>query len=564
MVLGIKSIPAYATKPVTLLCGYFFFIALFIGLSGNFPLNDDWAYGLAVKALLSEQQFLMPTVCAPGFAHVILGAAACSLFGYSFVVLRCLTLIIALAGTLAFYFLLKEIKIRPWEAAFLTLVYAANPLMLNLYFSFMSDISALTATVVYFLCLLRAVNRNSMRYAAAALCAMLLAISVRQSAIIFLPCNFALFTVASNHKLSRWLAWLSLLLPCLAYQGVDYWLLHRFKIGNDYEMTKAGHLAFMNIVFNYPSKAIQDILIGFGQASCYIALFIGPLLLAFATDFFKLAKKRTGYTLFVLLTAALLLLPSVCQFILVEHRLMPYNNNLLRLPTIGALGIIGLEIPPWRHGYYTTITVIAYFLAWVFISVVLACLLKLPTFFAKLSLKAKTTTFIFGLAGFTSVAFATLETIVRCSDRYYLITLVPVIVAFALIGRRLQIKFLSVLPLISLLIIGAYGILAIQDYVNWNRARWSGLNHLEEQGISYKDIDGGAEYNILRSNRAIYSRTWRGKAPRKNWRWWPIYGEKYIVSFSTIPDYEVVERIPFWSSLTFSTKEVLILKKTKL
>ncbi|MBY0358820.1 MAG: hypothetical protein K2W82_12520 [Candidatus Obscuribacterales bacterium] len=552
--------PSITIKPITLICGYFVFLAIFVGLNGNFPLNDDWAYGLAVDTFLHEHRFLMPTVCAPGFTHILLGAAACSIFGYSFVTLRCLTLLVAVIGALAFYLLLKEIRMRPWEAAFLTFLYAANPLMLNIYFSYMSDVSALTATNIYLLCLLRAVNRKSTPYATASLFALLIAISIRQSAVIFLPCNLALFSLRNKNRLNIWLIASSLILPCLAYYGVDHWLLTRFKIGHDYELARAAHTAFIQSFFTAPLNAWQATLVGFGQACCYVALFIAPVLIAFATSFFISIKKQKKRFLLLFILAALLLLPSIHQLIYVEHKLMPFNNNLLRLPTIGALGIIGLEMEPWRHGYHTILTVLAYILALIFVVICLACLFYLPTFIAARNLKQKNATWICWLAGYIGLAFSTLETAVRCSDRYYLIVLMPIIMAFALIIRRLKVRLLTAVPIACLVFMVLYGTLAVQDYLNWNRARWLGLERLEQQGINHKEIDGGAEYNILRSKRAIYNSTYRGPAPHCDWRWWPIYGEKYIVSFSPIPNYEIIQRIPFWSSLTFSNKEILILK----
>ena len=95
-----------------------------------------------------------------------------------------------------------------------------------------------------------------------------------------------------------------------------------------------------------------------------------------------------------------------------------------------------------------------------------------------------------------------------------------------------------------------------------NRARWACIAKLEAKGLTYTDIDGGAEYNIVR-NMKVYSSDYRGESPRRDWRWWPINGERYIVSFSTIPDYDLVDQADYYSLLTQSKHSVYVLKKAK-
>ncbi|MFA7336411.1 MAG: hypothetical protein WC028_06470 [Candidatus Obscuribacterales bacterium] len=65
-----------------LLIGAFYIVALLvIGVGGDFPLNDDWAYAEGVRHLLQGEGLIMPNVCAAGIAHVALGFVATKLLG---------------------------------------------------------------------------------------------------------------------------------------------------------------------------------------------------------------------------------------------------------------------------------------------------------------------------------------------------------------------------------------------------------------------------------------------------------------------------------------------------
>ncbi len=158
-----------------------------------------------------------------------------------------------------------------------------------------------------------------------------------------------------------------------------------------------------------------------------------------------------------------------------------------------------------------------------------------------------------------SLAFSILETIVRCTDRYYLIALGPLLLVLALMTRWLRFNLIRPVSVLALALIALYSACAAQDYLGWNRARWIELERLETHGIPSAEIDGGYEYNTLRDIK-IYDTSYHGESPQNQWRWWPIKGEKYIVSFSTIPGYKVIDRQSYWSALTFCPLEVLVLK----
>jgi hypothetical protein len=81
---------------------------------GDFPLNDDWAWGLTAKRL-AEGQGYHPTDWTEMtlFSHAVWGALFCLPAGFSFTALRVSTLALSLAGTLGLYGLLRQLTPLP-------------------------------------------------------------------------------------------------------------------------------------------------------------------------------------------------------------------------------------------------------------------------------------------------------------------------------------------------------------------------------------------------------------------------------------------------------------------
>ncbi len=331
--------------PAFSLAFYFLFLLLFISFNGNFPLNDDWSYGEGVHILLQTGKLIMPTVCAAGFTHVFLGAAFCKIFGFSYVTLRAAVFILGFIGSMAFYGALREIGIHRKVAVFCALLYASNPLMVNLYFSFMSDITSLSLVSIYLFILLRAIKKNSISLAFCSIAVFTLTIGARQSAIIFLPCNLALLALPVKNRNSLYsLITVSLVLPCLAYAAMDSWLIGRPFAAHDYAEVREGHLLFIKNLFTQPLQSLSQILVALGQSVCYLGLFCSPILFAFLIHGKQIITHFKSFWLGLSISALIIML-SVKELVFTQAKLMPFNQNLLRLPMICALTIMGLNIP---------------------------------------------------------------------------------------------------------------------------------------------------------------------------------------------------------------------------
>lgn len=122
---------------------------------GEFPINDDWSYAKNVRNLIIEHRFILDTFPAMNLiSHTLYGSFFALCFGFSFVVLRMAVFFIAVFSS----FVLKNIvqnlhKGSRWFSLFFVVVIFFNPMMLELSFTFMTDMFFLAMVIfaLYFL-----------------------------------------------------------------------------------------------------------------------------------------------------------------------------------------------------------------------------------------------------------------------------------------------------------------------------------------------------------------------------------------------------------------------------
>ncbi len=108
---------------------------------GDFPLNDDWVYGLAVKSILEQGEFRMPSPASTDlFPQAYWGALFCLPFGFSFTALRVSTLVLGLVGILATYGIVRQLGAGARFALLAAALVAGNPLYFALANTFMTDV----------------------------------------------------------------------------------------------------------------------------------------------------------------------------------------------------------------------------------------------------------------------------------------------------------------------------------------------------------------------------------------------------------------------------------------
>ena len=150
-------------RAALILALWFVAVAVAVGVHRNIPVIDDWTYAWSVERLLVDGRIeVLDWSAVYPLAHSLWGAAWSLVFGFSFVTLRFSTLALSLLATCALYLILRELDARPRVALLGALTVAANPVVLLLSSSFMTDVPFVASTLLALLCYTRAMRRGQM------------------------------------------------------------------------------------------------------------------------------------------------------------------------------------------------------------------------------------------------------------------------------------------------------------------------------------------------------------------------------------------------------------------
>jgi len=158
---------------------------------GDFPLNDDWAYGYSVRHLLQEGKLRFSDWTGPNLVgQVLWGALFCLPLGFSFTALRISTAVLGFVGILGTYGILRELKTSRPTAAIGALTLACCPIYFALSLTFMTDVpfTAFAIASLYFF--IRGMRTESRLTIAASFVLASVAILIRQTGLA-LPVAFA-------------------------------------------------------------------------------------------------------------------------------------------------------------------------------------------------------------------------------------------------------------------------------------------------------------------------------------------------------------------------------------
>ncbi len=163
-------------------------LAGLIGLGGEFPVADDWAYAHAVRSWLETGHMeRLPWTWVPLWTHAALGTAFSAAFGFSFQTLRLASFVMGWVGVLGVYALCRQLGARPGWSALGAATLAANPLYVLLSFTFMTDVPFAAAVTWSLVLLVRGLEGRARGWLVAGLGVALLAVGSRQFALPLFP-----------------------------------------------------------------------------------------------------------------------------------------------------------------------------------------------------------------------------------------------------------------------------------------------------------------------------------------------------------------------------------------
>ncbi|MFH1689919.1 MAG: glycosyltransferase family 39 protein [Candidatus Eisenbacteria bacterium] len=531
------------------------------GPLGDFPLNDDWSYGLAVRSLVETGSLQFTGwVSMPLVAQVAWGYLFCLPSGFSFTALRLSTLTLGLVGVLFSYALLREARAAASIAFLGALVVAVNPLYVLLSHTFMTDVPFFSFAVASIFFLARGLRSRSRRDHAVGLALAVVATLVRQVGIV-IPVAFAgAYLVRAKGDALRWRSILRAALPTLTVFGIlvlyRIWLTAHVGLPALYD-ARSKALAFALVARSLP-KLVASAAWGVYIASVYLGLFLLPFSVVVIL---QRGRDCSGHRARFLILALGLAVAGVALAVF-RGEFMPLAGNILYNlglgpPTLRDVYILKLNHLPSVPGVvWVTLTVLAIMSVAALMSHVV--LRRNAASRCRGSLHDAQRHWFSVFALVAGVVYLVPVAVAGFFDRY-LIFLVPLVLAAVsrtthVRGTRPGALCVSVGVTVAL-VFGAFSVAGTHDYLSWNRARWEAIDHLTENvGIDPSEMDGGFEFN----GYYLYDEDYE---PRPDASWWWVYGDTYVLAFGAMDGYDVAGSYSFRRWLPVGEGRVLILRK---
>ena len=328
--------------------------------SGEFPLNDDWVYALAVKSILATGQFRLPSpATANAYAQVWWGALFCLPLGFSFTALRVSTIVLGLFGVFALYESLKEVGAGARMALVGALVLECDPIYFGHACGFMTDVPFTALAIIGLFLMLRGLRREQAALIVASVLILFAGVLVRQLAAVVLL-GFAVgylvrFEITRGNLLR---AAVPVVLGTLLHFGYQHWLIVSERAPFVYSPVSALALAA-------PSKAVAEVWWRVQTTAPYVGLFVFPFLLLIRPI------RQSGRGVLATNIACGVLFAGVIAFLftcLRQGPVMPMRGNALLASGFGPLSMmLGPNMPilsPFMKAFWLGVTVGAEIGAW--------------------------------------------------------------------------------------------------------------------------------------------------------------------------------------------------------
>jgi hypothetical protein len=530
---------------------------LLVNPTGEFPLNDDWSYAHAVQTLVESGRLeLTGFTSMPLIAQVFWGALFCLPFGFSFMALRISTIALGLVGILTTYWIFEELRIERDLALISTALLAFNPLYFQLSLTFMTDVPFLTFSMLALLFFLRAFRTENHSNLVIGYTFSLIAILIRQLAIV-IPLSF-LIAYGVKYRLSLktlmnglipngLFASILIALPILMSRTIGLPVLYNRSFEPIAESAPAGGI---EIPLVFTDRLLIELI--------YLGLFLLPILLGLEVRRIQVTNLRAKR---VFLFAVAAICGTISTYLLLKQRVMPLIGNLLFDLGLGPLLLRDTYIlrlhdwPTAPKAFWIMITFCSALGSVLLLSHIVSTSKKtLKTFSPGIRLEHYHVIFLISAVFFYSICIG----LAGFLDRY-LIWLLPVLMSIISISARSPRLYASTLSLVAavalVLLYVLFAVTSAHDYMAWNRARWQALTDLmEKDHISYKNIDGGFEFNGWYAYDAGFQ-----TSSSKSW-WW-VKDDRYVISFGPLVGYIEKKHYSFNRWLSIGQGEILVLER---
>ena len=559
--------PKFTARIDLLVVASLWFISLaMINPLGEFPLNDDWSFGLTVKHFLDFGDFRpIGWTSMPLITHVLWGSIFCIPMGFSFEALRFSTITIALVGILGSYCLIRELNRSRRVAAIIAFTIAFNPIYYALSNTFMTDVPFTAIMIFAVLFFARSLRSNS-DFDLFVGSILIVAATLNRQLGLAVALAFGLSFVLKNGFAIRVIA--RAIMPSLLCIGTllafGQWLTATGRLPVLYN---AKSDALMNALTD--PKMLSDFAENAFNALLYLGWFLLPILIFIFGDIWFRLKKKAAIRLKLLIFISILTALLSFNLWLKSRHLMPLSGNIINTAGIGPLTLCDTyllhafpHVAKLSATFWLIITGFSLLGGALLISTcgIIGIRLFPESLPGKMNSRQTVPLFFLGSAGIYMIPIL----INGFFDRY-LIPIIPLLAASVASlsvkdytqPQKTKEKFFSMVAWVLIGLFFIFAVCSTRDYLTWNRARWLILEDLlESKHVEAKDIDGGFEFNGLHLYNSNYQRK-----PDKSW-WW-VYRDTFVVAFGAIPDYSVIRKITYRKWMPPHYDSIMLLKKRK-
>ncbi len=527
------------------------FIIIVVNPSGEFMVNDDWAFVKSLEALRATGKIITTGWGPPGspggpslLVHLLWGDLFCHLLGFSLTTLRLAVLTMGILGSFGLLLLFQTAGISPWLALLGTLTVVANPLFLAESFTYMTDITFASLAIFALLGLFLGVKKSSLAWIIAGLVLTLGSILTRQIGVVILlafmlTCWVHPAGAALGRRKMLFLGLGLVLFPWILYEFLLAWggsspLTQHQVISNIFALPREkGFLGYL--VFLYCDL--------FHNALVYLGFFISPLLLR---GYVSSLRRRNFHFLLIVW----MILTALWEGAIVTELIHPPVNFLgnvifnfgigpILLKDTYILGIPRLGVIS-RGAYYLLV-------AWA----VLAVLVILSRFIGYVRHRLRTgfppempeNSFLVCLALLSVLFYLGIITLTSFHDRYLIPPIIFLVIWLVIDhspgGQAADADWKIIPGFVLVILMGLWSTCNVHDFMEMKRSLKKAHDYvLQEMRVNPCNLDGGFEFN----GYYCYRNNFR---PGAGLSWWWVTREDYLITLGPLPGYRVLRVFPF-------------------
>ncbi len=554
-----------------LLCvlAIFIFSEILINPIGDFPLNDDWAYGKTIQTFMLEGVVSSSEWGEAFFlTQMVWGLLFCKIFGFSFTVLRFSQIIMGIVGVIIFYNILIRLSKSTSLVSHATCMLLFNPVVFQQLNTFQTDIPFAVFSLISFYCLFRYVQDSRWYNYIVGVLFALFAILIKQTGIAIAITYCLCYVLFSPKRYVDYFT--SFITTCLLIMVVPVYQ-HLSELSGGFPASNG----FMSsVLFNtIASPDFHDLMrIGYYiiNTSLSFGLFVAPFTLVCFMEY----RKKAPYLFNNLMPLSIICILGLLIIAVKTYysgNYLPFSGNIIYDIGLGPIIMTGIDqnillnVPKLGIIMWLIISFIGFlgFMSMIYLILSLSGMIYSNSYPEYRMLRF---TAIYSIV--FSIIYITPFLVVNANIRYTNVIL-PYIILFVVVAieffRKNNIflrkaNYRNIKLLLAPIII--FGIVGTHDYLSFQRGRWKALNHLtRNESIPIDMIDGGFEFNEWHYSEKydVWDMT---DDIKKKGRFWPVVDDKYIVTVIDIDGYDLHKEFKYRRWLPFGDYSINVLKKS--